>query len=62
VKAKNVLDMNNSMFKSDCNSKLLIAALQSSPFRDVDIEPRREPMPVRDIPCEALAGQMNTDT
>jgi prevent-host-death family protein len=29
--------------------ELLIAALQSSPFRDVDIEPARGPMPVRDI-------------
>ena len=29
--------------------ELLIAALQASPFRDVDIEPRRNPMPVRDV-------------
>jgi prevent-host-death family protein len=27
----------------------LVAALQASPHRDVDIEPPREPMPVRDI-------------
>ena len=29
--------------------ELLIAALQSSPFRNVDIEPKRDPMPVRDV-------------
>jgi prevent-host-death family protein len=28
----------------------LIAALQASPYRDIDLEPRREPMPVRDVP------------
>ena len=27
----------------------LIAALQASPFRDVEIEPKRNPMPVRDV-------------
>jgi prevent-host-death family protein len=27
----------------------LIAALQSSPCLDIDIEPAREPMPVRDV-------------
>lgn len=27
----------------------LIKAMQASPYRDVDIEPAREPMPVRDI-------------
>jgi len=27
----------------------LVAALQASPHRDVDIEPRRDPMPVRDV-------------
>ncbi len=35
--------------KGERTGELLIAALQSSPFRDVDIEPRREPMPVRDV-------------
>jgi prevent-host-death family protein len=27
----------------------LIAALQASPYRDLDIEPRRERLPVRDV-------------
>lgn len=27
----------------------LIAALQTSPYRDIDIEPRRERLPVRDV-------------
>ena len=35
--------------KGEATGALLIAALQSSPFRDVDIEPRREPMPVRAV-------------
>jgi len=29
--------------------RALIEALQTSPYRDLDIEPRREPMPVRDV-------------
>jgi prevent-host-death family protein len=35
--------------KGHGTGELLIAALQASPFRDADIEPRRDPMPVRDI-------------
>jgi hypothetical protein len=27
----------------------LIAAMRASPYRDIDIEPRRAPMPVRDV-------------
>ncbi|MCW2275423.1 hypothetical protein M2321_003015 [Rhodoblastus acidophilus] len=27
----------------------LVAALQASPHRDIDIEPPRAPMPVRDV-------------
>ena len=27
----------------------LIKAMQASPYRDLDVESRREPMPVRDI-------------
>jgi hypothetical protein len=27
----------------------LIAALQTSPSREVNIEPRRQPLPVRDV-------------
>jgi hypothetical protein len=29
--------------------KALIAALQASPYRDIDIEPRRARLPVRDV-------------
>jgi prevent-host-death family protein len=35
--------------KGSLTGATLIEALQASPFRDVDIEPEREPMPVRDI-------------
>lgn len=35
--------------KGEATGEQLIAALQASPFRDVDIEPRRDPMPVRDV-------------
>lgn len=35
--------------KGERTGELLIAALQSSPSRDVEIEPRRDPMPVRDV-------------
>ena len=35
--------------KGERTGELLIAAMQASPFRDVDIEPRRDPMPVRDV-------------
>jgi len=35
--------------KGEGTGELLIAALQASPSRDVDIEPGREPMPVRDV-------------
>jgi prevent-host-death family protein len=27
----------------------LVAALQASPYRDIDLEPRRAPLPVRDV-------------
>lgn len=36
--------------KGDVTGEALIEAMQASPWRDVDIEPNREPMPVRDIP------------
>ena len=29
--------------------KALITAMQASPYRDIDIEPRRMPMPVREV-------------
>lgn len=35
--------------KGDVTGEALIAAMQASPYRDVDIAPKREPMPVRDI-------------
>jgi hypothetical protein len=27
----------------------LVAAMQASPYRDVDLRPEREPVPVRDV-------------
>jgi prevent-host-death family protein len=35
--------------KGDPTGETLIAAMQASPYRDVDIEPRRTPMPVRKV-------------
>ena len=35
--------------KGDRTGEMLIAALQASPYRDIDIEPRRERLPVRDV-------------
>ena len=35
--------------KGDLTGEALIAAMQASPYRDIDIEPRRAPMPVRDV-------------
>ncbi len=35
--------------KGDVTGEALIKAMQASPYRDVSIEPKREPMPVRDI-------------
>jgi prevent-host-death family protein len=35
--------------KGDLSGKALIAAMQSSPHRDIDIEPRRARMPVRKV-------------
>src|SRR6202163_44761 len=35
--------------KGDLTGAALIAVMQASPYRDIDIEPRRAPMPVRDI-------------
>jgi prevent-host-death family protein len=33
----------------DLTGEALIAAVQASPYRDIDIKPRRAPMPVRDV-------------
>jgi prevent-host-death family protein len=35
--------------KGDPTGEALIAAMQASPHRDIDIEPRRTPMPVRKV-------------
>jgi prevent-host-death family protein len=35
--------------KGERNGEALIAAMQASPYRDLDIEPRRDPMPVRRV-------------
>jgi prevent-host-death family protein len=36
--------------KGDLTGEALIAAMKASPHRDIDIEPRRTPMPVREVP------------
>jgi hypothetical protein len=35
--------------KGDPTGEVLIAAMQASPHRDIDIEPKRTPMPVRKV-------------
>ncbi len=35
--------------KGDRTGEALIAAMQASPDRDIDIEPQRAPMPVREV-------------
>jgi hypothetical protein len=35
--------------KGDPTGEVLIAAMQASPHRDIDIEPKRLPMPVRKV-------------
>jgi prevent-host-death family protein len=35
--------------KGDLTGEALIAAMQASPHRDIDIEPKRAPMPVRKV-------------
>ena len=35
--------------KGERTGAALIAALQASPYREIDIEPRRERLPVRDV-------------
>jgi hypothetical protein len=36
--------------KGSLSGQALIAAIQASPHRDVEIEPRRSPLPVRGVP------------
>lgn len=38
-----------SRLKGEATGALLVAALQASPLRDVEVEPPRSPMPVRDV-------------
>jgi prevent-host-death family protein len=35
--------------KGDLTGEALVAAMQASPHRDVDIEPKRAPMPAREV-------------
>ena len=35
--------------RGDLTSKSLIAVMQASPYRDIDIEPKRTPLPVRKV-------------
>src|SRR5271170_3556165 len=35
--------------KGDLTGQALIAAMQASPHRDIDIQPKRTPMPVREV-------------
>jgi hypothetical protein len=35
--------------KGDRTGAALIAAMQESPYRDIDLEPRRKRLPVRDV-------------
>jgi hypothetical protein len=35
--------------KGDLMGEVLIAAIQASPYRDIEVEPRRPRMPVRDV-------------
>jgi prevent-host-death family protein len=35
--------------KGDLTGEALVAAMQASPHRDIDIEPKRAPMPVRQV-------------
>ncbi len=35
--------------KGERTGEALVAAMQASPYREIEIEPRREPMPVRDV-------------
>ena len=35
--------------KGDLTGEALVSAMQASPYRDIDIEPRRPRLPVRDV-------------
>jgi PHD/YefM family antitoxin component YafN of YafNO toxin-antitoxin module len=38
-----------SRLKGDLTGEALIAAMQASPHRDIEIDPKRAPMPVRQV-------------
>jgi hypothetical protein len=40
---------NCAVFKGDRTGEALIAAQHASPYRDIDVEPRRIRLPVRDV-------------
>ena len=40
---------NPPIYNRALTAKAFVAALQASPHRDIDIEPERVPMPVRDV-------------
>ena len=35
--------------KGERRGEALVAAMQASPYREIEIEPTRQPMPVRDV-------------
>jgi len=35
--------------QGDLTGSALVAAMQASPYRDIDVEPRRSRLPVRDV-------------
>jgi prevent-host-death family protein len=41
--------------KGDLTGEALIAAMQASPHRDIEIEPKRAPMPVRQVVLRRVA-------
>jgi len=50
-----VIPAEGDLLKGGATGQALVDALQSSPHRDIDIEPRRTAMPVRDVSLEGLA-------
>ena len=43
--------------KGDLTGEALIAAMQASPHREIDIEPKRAPCPCARLPCDGLAAR-----
>jgi prevent-host-death family protein len=46
--------------KGDLTGEALIAAMQASPHRDIEIEPRRAPMPVRKVALRRVSSSTRT--